>query len=694
MRSEWPAAAIFSFNSFAAAMLALFIGFSAGLPAPYWAMATAYIVSHPLAGATRSKAAYRVLGTVIGAVAAVALVPALVNEPLLLSGALAVWVGGCLTISLLDRSPRSYVMMLAGYTAAIIAFPAVDRPETIFDIASARVTEIILGILCATLTHSLFFPRPVGGVLRRQLAAWLDDAEHWLGDCLGAAFDQSPGGLADRRIAADRRHLAVDAVEMELLATHLPFDTSNLRETSDVVRALLVRMLLLIPLLSGLADRRQALGLYREHQLECALEAAARWMAAGARLEHLPPLRRRIADLSTQYCNGDRQHPDWNALLVISLLTRLDQATTALGECRALLGHLDDPRTPLADDLRHAVAGAPMPRFHHDIPFAALSGISAVIAIFACCLLWIETGWVDGASAAVLTAVFCSMFAALDNPVPAILRFGGCLVAAIPLAAVYMFAVLPAIDGFAQLCLVLAPSFLLLGLLVPHPRYGMMAMPVIIGLCNAMALQEDFTADFARFLNVNLAQLVAVGCAAAVTAAVRSIGTDVAIARLLARVRTDLARLAEASVLPDADAVLARTVDQLALLTPRLGHTSTRGETQAEQGLRGLRLAMNLVVLQSIRPQLGRRPHVAVARLLKTVARYFRQLRPGEGLPLPEAALLAQIDRALSLLVGAEMAEPADKAHGLAAMVALRRNLFANSPGFIAAAPTVGVGLA
>ena len=689
MQGRWTTSAIFSVNCFAAAMLALFIGFAVGLPVPYWAMTTAYIVSNPLAGATRSKAAFRVVGTLIGAVAAVALVPALVNQPLLLSLALAGWVGGCLAISLLDRSPRSYVLMLAGYTAAIIAFPAVDRPETIFDIASARVTEIILGILCATLTHSLFFPRPIGGVLCGQLASWLKDAEHWLGDCLATAPDRLP----DRLITTDRRHLAVDVVEMELLATHLPFDTSNFRETTGVVRALLVRMLMLIPLLSGLADRRQALGPYREERLDGALEETARWMADGASLDRLPPLRQRIADLATHH-----ERPDWSDLLVASLLARLDQALTTLGECRALLRHLEAPHVPLAGDLRQAVASAPVPRFHRDIPFAALSGASAALAIFACCLLWIETGWADGAVAAMLTAVFCSMFAALDNPAPAILRFGGSLLATVPLGAVYMFAVLPAIDGFAQLCLVLAPSLLLLGLFAAHPRHGAVAMPMIIGLCNALALQESFTADFARFLNTNLAQLVAVGCAVAVTATVRSLGADVAIARLLARVRTDLARLAEASSPLSADAVLARTVDQLALLTPRLGHTSARGESTAERGLRGLRLAMNLMVLQSIRPQLARRPGLAVARLLRGTGRYFRTALPdggpNGGLPPPEPALLGQIDRALSLLIGAEMATPADKTHALAAMVALRRNLFPQSPGFIAAATSTREGLA
>src|SRR5208337_359094 len=103
-------ALLFSVNTFAAAMLALYIAFSIGLSQPYWAMTTAYIVSHPLSGAVRSKAVYRILGTLLGASAAVGLVPNLVDSPVLLSLALALWVGGCLAVSLLDRTPRSYVL--------------------------------------------------------------------------------------------------------------------------------------------------------------------------------------------------------------------------------------------------------------------------------------------------------------------------------------------------------------------------------------------------------------------------------------------------------------------------------------------------------------------------------------------------------------------------------------------------------
>lgn len=108
---SWPTGRdwIFSLKAFAAAMLALFIALYLGLPRPYWAMASVYIVAHPLTGATRSKALYRVLGTLLGAAASVAIVPPLVNAPVLLMAAVALWTGILLYVALLHRTPRSYV---------------------------------------------------------------------------------------------------------------------------------------------------------------------------------------------------------------------------------------------------------------------------------------------------------------------------------------------------------------------------------------------------------------------------------------------------------------------------------------------------------------------------------------------------------------------------------------------------------
>src|SRR5438445_7361310 len=118
MRAEEPflvrhADLIFALKTFAASMLALVIALAMDLPRPYWAMTTVYITSQPLAGATSSKAFYRVLGTLIGASATVAILPNFVDAPELLSLVIALWVGLCLYVSLLDGTPRSYVFMLA-----------------------------------------------------------------------------------------------------------------------------------------------------------------------------------------------------------------------------------------------------------------------------------------------------------------------------------------------------------------------------------------------------------------------------------------------------------------------------------------------------------------------------------------------------------------------------------------------------
>jgi uncharacterized membrane protein YccC len=50
---------LFSLKTFAAAMLALYLGLVFELPRPYWAMATVYIVSNPHAALSRHLRPHR-----------------------------------------------------------------------------------------------------------------------------------------------------------------------------------------------------------------------------------------------------------------------------------------------------------------------------------------------------------------------------------------------------------------------------------------------------------------------------------------------------------------------------------------------------------------------------------------------------------------------------------------------------------
>jgi uncharacterized membrane protein YccC len=662
-------ALLFSLNSFAASMLALYIALALGLPRPYWAMATAYIVSQPLSGAVRSKAIYRLAGTILGAAVAVLLVPSLVDSPALLCIALSLWVAGCLVVSLLDRTPRSYLLMLAGYTAALIGFPSVNQPGAIFDVAAARVVEIGLGILCASLVHSLVFPRPVGSALQARLDDWLDEAERWALDVLRGA----QAGDTQR----DRTRLALAASEIHMLASHLPFDTSRLRDTRAAVRALRDRMLLLIPLLSGTGDRLQALlaeGAL-EPQVQSHCEEVAQWIEAGAEAAAGEALSARLRAQAEGPHGGD-----WPALLTSSLLVRLAETVAALGDSRALLAHLRDPAATPASRAVQAIETARRRPLHSDLSLAFRSGATAIAATLICCALWIGLGWPDGATAAMMAAVFCCFYASLDDPAPQIANFAIFTLAALPAAALYLFAILPAISGFPLLVVVLAPTLLLLGLYVAEPATMGLALPFVMTFCNALALQETFNADLPSFLNGNLAQLVGAFVSIAATQAMRSMSAEASIRRLLARTWRGLARMARTGAAPEPGDFAGLLVDRLALLSPKLADAGGRPDGAGEAALADLRVAMNLVAVLRARPQLAGASADRLDGLSAALAEHFAALARS-GRAAPEAGVLLALDRALAAVAPATGEASRIVTVGL---VGLRRNLFPAAAPFTA----------
>jgi uncharacterized membrane protein YccC len=309
---------LFSTKSFAAAMLAMYLASRAGLPRPFWALMTTYVVAHPLAGAVRSKALYRFCGTLIGSIATVLLVPALSNAPELLTLVLALWVGLCLCISLFDRTPRSYVFMLAGYTAALIGFPSVQTPLALFDTAVARVEEIGLGIFCATLVHSLVLPGGLAPTVLGLLDRTLVDARKWLGDLLQPAARKE--NADPRCLDDDRRRLAGDITQLRLLSTHVPFDTTHLRWTAGAIRAMQDRVAALTPALSAVEDRLQALEQAEGRlapDVAAVLSQAAQWLKHEAeptadtaeRARRLQALRRSIEALGATPAKAQQPQP-------------------------------------------------------------------------------------------------------------------------------------------------------------------------------------------------------------------------------------------------------------------------------------------------------------------------------------------------------------------------------------------------
>lgn len=654
---------LFSVKSFAASMLALYIALSIGLPRPFWAMLTVYVVSNPLTGAVRSKAVFRVCGTILGSAATVLLVPRLANAPALLSLALALWVAVCLYISLLDRTPRSYLFMLSGYTAALIGFPVVTDPAAAFDVALARVEEITLGIVCATAVHSLLFPQGLGPVFLSRLHHAIDEGQRWMHDAL-----EGDTGFQGQR---DRRKLAAAITELRLMAVLLPFDTSHLRWTSNAIRALQDKLSAMVPLLSAVEDRLRTL-----HAADEA-EPGPRWRA----------LLSDIADWSGQpMSNGAQERANvdglhsaidaaapsfggpmsWSEVLKVSLAARLHALVDAWMECRALRQQLD---AGFRGDVRPAMRRAPGLSPHvlrEERGLALLSAFAAAIAISSCCAFWIVSGWPSGSAAATYAAVFCCFFATQDDPVPGIMVFLKCTIWSIPLSALYLLVILPAIHNFETLVLATAPVLLVLGILVARPQTSGRSLAFVFGFVGTLSLQDTGSADFVSYINLILAQLSGIAAAALFTRLLRTVSAGWTARRLLHVGWAELAALGKATRPPSMVETSARMLDRVGLLTPRLAMAGPQEDLVAVNVLGDLRVGLNMS--QLVARQSDRQPQrLKLALLMQALSAHFGNRR--KQTTSADPGLLVRLDDAL------EEACALGERDTVAALVGIRRDL-------------------
>ncbi|WP_412556717.1 FUSC family protein [Xylophilus sp. GOD-11R] len=683
-------------------MLAMYLANRVGLPRPFWAMTAAYIVSNPLAGATRSKALYRFLGTLLGCTATVLLVPAFSNAPELLSLVLALWLGLCLFLSLLDRTPRSYVFMLAGYTAALIGFPSVEAPAALFDTAIARVEEIGLGILCASVIHAIVLPQGMAGTLTAMLDRSLGDARTWLADLLGTTGSRVAETPERRRaLTVDRRRLALDITQLRLLSTHLPFDTSHVRWTAGAIGEMQDRVAALTPTLSALEDRLVAMeqceGALPDDVL-AVLARAGRWLEDGADATDLPALRQEIQALADRrvppvelptddgFVGPPAPLSPWNRALRIDLAARLDQLLSGWRTCLALRQDITDGLAGKPAPLRRSAAlGRKV--LHRDVGMALLSAIAAVLAVGLCCTFWIATGWPSGSVAAMMAGVFCSFFATMDDPVPAIHGFLVATLWSLPIAAIYVLVALPLIHDFAMLVLVCAPVFLVLGCYAGRPATMLIGLGMIMGISGSLALHDTATADVATFLNINLGQIVGIVAAARVTRLVRSVGADWSAERIRRATWRDLAGMASARRSDvQREAYAARMLDRIALLAPRVAAGDSQPDSpRTQRVLRELRLGDDIGRLQQLRTRL---PRTSVAGLLAGIAELYRdriagRVDPAASETARSPALLRELDRMLVAALHDVSRPGVDTQGAVSAMVGLRRNLFSDAPAAI-----------
>jgi len=607
-------ALLFSAKSFAAAMIAYYIALRTGLPRPYWAVLTVYIVSQTSAGASLSRGVYRLAGTIIGAIATVAIVPAFVNHPLVCSVVLAGWIGLCLFFSLLDRTPRAYAFVLAGYTASLIGFPGVADPGAIFDTASLRVQEISIGILCAVLVHRFILPKHMTAQFLGKLHATLHDARELSSHALKGAPEP-----AFRR---DRYRLSAELLMLQGLGTHLPYDPAPATPSGRRLQHIHDRLARLLPLATEVEERVHALdkaGAHSDGEVEVLLRDAANWIALtdmAERDQQASPLierARAIGARLTEQNASDRE------LLAANLAGHLAELVGLLHDCDCLSRAIatwgrNRPEVPL-----HWSGEARGYVYHRDPWMAGRTALGAVVGIVIGCAFWIWSAWPDGGLAVSLLGVACALFGNVDAPAPNVVKYIGGSVYGVAISLAYSFVILPRVTDFGVLVAVLAPAFLLGGSLQARPATTYKALGITLTIPILAGLGSHYGADFAEALNSVVALFAALLFAVVSMGMFQTVRPETAINRLRYLNRTDVARRARGRG-PDEASWTSLMIDRTALLLPRLGTSRHSADEVLEETIRQLRLGHVAGQVFSLSQNVGGEIGCDLRSLLSTIA--------------------------------------------------------------------------
>jgi len=545
-RAAGPAL-LFGLRLWASVCLALYVAFWLELDNAYWAANTAAIVCQPHLGASLRKGWFRLIGTVIGAVAIVVMTACFPQDRALFLVSLALWGAGCALVATLLRNFAAYAAALAGYTAAIIASDQLGATGGLngqaFMLAVDRASEICIGIVCAGIVLA---GTDLGGARRRlamqfaRLSAEI--ASRFAGTLLiaGAEFESTQ----TIRRELTRRVIALDPIIDEALG-----ESSQLRYHSPVLQNAVDGLFVAI------ASWRTAAVLLARSSEECARREA------DAVLAEVPkPLRARPEqDEATRWmadptrllkaCDAAVRRLVALPAGAPSLRLLADQTGEALaGISQALNGLtllLADPARPVARD-----RGIRRLRIADWLPPLVNAG-RAFVVIGAAALFWIITEWPNGAVAMTFAAIAVILFAPrADQAYTTAIGFMIGSVFTVAIAATLKFAALPNVETFATFSLIIGFVLVPVGTFLALQWQPAIFTGIVTPFIPVLAPANPMSYDTQQFYNASLAIVAGVGAGAFSFRLLPPLSPAFRTRRLLALTLRDMRRLATGRI-PD-----------------------------------------------------------------------------------------------------------------------------------------------
>lgn len=484
-RGQWR----YALRNSIAMCLSLWVAFTLNLDEPYWALTSAAVVSFPTVGGVISKSIGRIIGSLVGAAAAMAIAGHCLNDPWLFTLFIAGWLGGCTYISNHYQNNVSYAFALAGYTAAIIAFSTVNVTDTlqIFDIAQARVCEVITGILCGGLMMMMLPSTSDGEALLTSLRRMhLRLLEH------AAMLWQSD---VTRQMRTSHESVIGQILTMNVLRIQAFWSHYRLRRQNNLLNYMLHQQLRITSVISSLRrmllnwpDRPANLPAVLEQLLSELHDAQTDKYRLAKILQQIAP--HNDADYRHRAFWLRLRHFCWLYLDASRWLQRLESAT---------------PITQMQPPHVTALAR------HTDSYEAAYNGLRTFLCIVIGCTFWIHTQWQSGSSALTLTAISCVLYSASPSPIKSVITLLKALVLLSFGCFIVKFGLMIQIDDFWVFCAFLCPVLITMQMLkLQNPPYAALWGQLIVFMGSFLSVTNPPSYDYQAFINDNLGKLVGV----------------------------------------------------------------------------------------------------------------------------------------------------------------------------------------
>jgi len=502
---------MFMARTLVAAFCALWLAFRLGLDSPSTAMTTTFILALPSSGMVLEKAFYRFLGTIVGCSAALLLVALFPQHAPLLFLGLAAWVGLCTAGAAMHRNQQSYSFVLAGYTAVMIAVPALDHPGAAFNLAVTRATEVGLGIICASVINDVLFPRAHGPLVMRTVQARFESFLLFCQQVLEHKLPPSETEVSHLRFAADIAALESGRAAAFFEAAHARSQTRQLHAFNAAFMTALTTLYTLHRLIhrANAQPDSPVPGLLQplHRQLAAAMSAAiaGKSTAAAAPFAALGPhLAASIADARDALALADDEGGPENAR---RWRIDFDTAVELLERFAANIAAFALQYDSLAQRRRTQVSEpqAYAPKTPPGIVIA--SGVRAAIALLGAATMWYWLAWSQLVNTVILCTVFCALASSSPRPTAMVRQIMAGFLLAFPLTFVTEFALVIQGTDFPLLVLAALPLLALAMWLTTDPKRGGVGVGIALFAGLFIAPTNQMHYDVANYLNSAISQL-------------------------------------------------------------------------------------------------------------------------------------------------------------------------------------------